>query len=145
MSAATIDHRLAGERKCLELKGRSATKAGSLLKSTISIRTWVEWDEQTPGFVEFDLVVRQDDSRGEFALTLTLTDVITGWTETKAIRKNAQNWVLAVGYNRYDTPLKLELRKAIYVLLRVQPNFFSPQPRPLEKHRQYAKVTKKYA
>jgi len=56
MSAATIDRRLAGERKRLELKGRSGTKPGSLLKSAISIRTWADWDEKAPGFVEIDLV-----------------------------------------------------------------------------------------
>ncbi len=42
MSAATIDRRLAGERKKHELKGRSHTKPGSLLKSQIPIRTWAD-------------------------------------------------------------------------------------------------------
>jgi len=37
MSAATIDRRLGGERKRLELKGRAGTKPGSLLKSQIKI------------------------------------------------------------------------------------------------------------
>ena len=41
----------------------------------------------------------------------------------------------AVGYHRYDTPPELELLNAIYVLLRLQTNFFSPQQRLLEKHR----------
>jgi len=52
MSAATIDRRLAGGRARLRLKGRSGTKPGSLLKSQIPIRTWADWDEATPGFVE---------------------------------------------------------------------------------------------
>jgi len=52
MSAATIDRRLAGERAKLALKGRSGTKPGSLLKSQIPIRTWAQWDDATPGFVE---------------------------------------------------------------------------------------------
>jgi IS30 family transposase len=42
MSAATIDRRLAGKRKRLELKGRSGTKPGTLLKSQIPIRTWAQ-------------------------------------------------------------------------------------------------------
>jgi hypothetical protein len=42
MSAATIDRRLAPERKKHELKGRSQTKPGSLLKSQIPIRTWAD-------------------------------------------------------------------------------------------------------
>ena len=96
MSAATIDRRLAGERKRLELRGRSGTKPGSLLKSQISIRTWADWDEKAPGFVEIDLVGHEGgDPRGEFAQTLTVTDVFTGWTETKAVRNKAQKWVFA--------------------------------------------------
>ena len=39
MSAATIDRRMAGERKRLELRGRTGTKPGSLLKSATSVRT----------------------------------------------------------------------------------------------------------
>jgi hypothetical protein len=37
MSAATIDRRLPGERKQLEVRGRSGTKPGSLLKSQMPI------------------------------------------------------------------------------------------------------------
>lgn len=81
MSAATIDRRRAGERRRLQLKGRSGTKPGSLLKSQISIRTWADWDERTPGFVEIDLVGHEGgDPCGEFAQTLTVTYVFTGWT-----------------------------------------------------------------
>jgi hypothetical protein len=56
MSAATIDRRLAGDRQALQLKGRSHTKPGSLLKSQIPMRTWADWDQARPGFVEIDLV-----------------------------------------------------------------------------------------
>jgi hypothetical protein len=55
MSAATIDRRLAPKRKNHELKGRSHTKL-SLLKSQIPVRTWADWDDAVPGFVEIDLV-----------------------------------------------------------------------------------------
>ena len=56
MSAATIDRRLAGERAKYQLKGRVDTKPGSLLKSQIPVRTWADWDDARPGFVEIDLV-----------------------------------------------------------------------------------------
>jgi hypothetical protein len=56
MSAATIDRRLKSERVRLGLKGRSHTKPGTLLKSQIPIRTWAEWTEDQPGFLEIDLV-----------------------------------------------------------------------------------------
>ena len=56
MSAATIDRRLASERAKYQLKGRCTTKPGSLLKSQIPVRTWADWDDARPGFVEIDLV-----------------------------------------------------------------------------------------
>src|ERR1700759_2545255 len=56
MSAATIDRRLASERAKYRLKGRVCTKPGSLLKSQIPLRTWADWDDARPGFIEIDLV-----------------------------------------------------------------------------------------
>lgn len=94
MSAATIDRRLAADRKRLQMKGRSGTKPGSLLKSQIPVRTWAEWDEGRPGFVEIDLVGHEGgDPRGEFCQTLTVTDIATGWTENRAVQTKAQKWV----------------------------------------------------
>lgn len=56
MSAATIDRRL---RPCkiglVAGKGRSMTKPGTLLKSSIPMKTWHEWDDTAPGFIEIDL------------------------------------------------------------------------------------------
>lgn len=54
MSAATIEGRLAGDRARLKVRGRSGTKPGSLLKSQIPIRTWADWNEEQPGFVEIE-------------------------------------------------------------------------------------------
>lgn len=94
MSAATIDRRLAGERARLLPRGRSHTKPGSLLKSQIPIRTWADWDDAVPGFVEIDLVGHEGgNSRGEFCFTLTATDVATGWTVNRSVRNKAQKWV----------------------------------------------------
>lgn len=56
MSAATIDRRLAGAKVLAGFRAMSHTKPGSLLKTQIPIRTWSEWDDVTPGFVEIDLV-----------------------------------------------------------------------------------------
>lgn len=96
MSAATIDRKLAGARARLRLKGRSGTKPGSLLKSQIPVRTWADWDDAVPGFVEVDLVGHEGgNSRGEFCQTLTVTDIATGWTETAAVRNKAGKRVVA--------------------------------------------------
>jgi transposase InsO family protein len=96
MSAATIDRRLAGERRKHELKARSRTKPGSLLKSQIPVRTWADWDDAVPGFVEIDLVAHDGgNAAGEHAWTLTVTDIATGWTENRSVRNKARKWVLA--------------------------------------------------
>jgi len=94
MSAATIDRRLAAERKKHELRGRSHTKPGTLLKSQIPIRTWAQWDDAVPGFVEIDLVGHEGGNAvGEHAYTLTVTDIALGWTENRSIRNKARKWV----------------------------------------------------
>ncbi len=96
MSAATIDRRLAPERNKHQLKGRSHTKPGSLLKSQIPIRTWADWDDAAPGFVEIDLVGHEGgNAAGEHAYTLTVTDIATGWTENRSVPNKARKWVLA--------------------------------------------------
>lgn len=94
ISASTIDRMLRPERKKYELKGRSLTKPGTLLKHQIPIRTFAEWDEQRPGFVEIDLVGHEGGNpRGDFIQTLNVTDVCTGWTEMQAVKNKAQIWV----------------------------------------------------
>jgi hypothetical protein len=95
ISAATIDRMLRREKKMLRLKGRSHTKPASLLKQQIPVRTFDGWDENRPGFVEIDLVGHEGGvSHGEFAFTLNLTDVCTGWTEPRAVKNKAQRWTV---------------------------------------------------
>jgi hypothetical protein len=96
MSAATIDRRLAGERANYQLRGRAGTKPGSLLKSQIPVRTWAEWDDARPGFVEIDLVWHDGGNRGGgHAFTLTVTDIATGWTENRSVPDKTAKCVLA--------------------------------------------------
>ena len=94
MSAATIDRRLAEDRRRLDIKGRSGTKPGSLLKRNIPIKTFSDWSDTVPGFVEVDLVGHDGGNvRGEYAQTLDVVDVATRWTETRAVKNKAQKWV----------------------------------------------------
>jgi hypothetical protein len=94
MSAASIDRHLAPTRNALKSRGRSHTKPGSLLKSQVPIRTWAEWDEDRPGFVEIDLVGHEGgNSTGEFCFTLTVTDIATGWTVNRSVKNKAAIWV----------------------------------------------------
>jgi len=84
ISASTIDRALAPERKRMLSRRRSRTKPGTLLKHQIPIKTFSEWDEQRPGFVEIDLVGHDGGNiSGDYIQTLDVTDVCTGWTETK--------------------------------------------------------------
>lgn len=94
ISAATIDRRLGPERTKHQLKGRSGTRPGSLLKSQIPMRTFAEWDERKPGFGEMDLVGHDGGhTSGDYIQTLNLTDVCSGWTELQAVKNKAQVWV----------------------------------------------------
>lgn len=96
MSAATIDRKLAPERVKLTQRGRSHTKPGSLLKSQIPVRTWADWDDAVPGFVEIDLVGHEGGAAsGQFCSTLTVTDIATGWTVNRSVPNKAQKWVFA--------------------------------------------------
>ncbi|MGI8626391.1 MAG: integrase catalytic domain-containing protein, partial [Geodermatophilaceae bacterium] len=77
-------------------RGRSHTKPGSLLTDAIPIRTWAQWDDAVPGFVEIDLVGHEGGNAvGEHAFTLTVTDIATGWTENRSVRNKARKWVIA--------------------------------------------------
>ncbi|MGO4193728.1 DDE-type integrase/transposase/recombinase [Arthrobacter sp. YAF17] len=96
MSAATVDRRLAGQRAKLLPRGRTHTKPGSLLKSQIPVRTWAQWDDAVPGFVEIDLVGHDGaNSSGQFCFTLTVTDIATGWTVNRSVPNKAQKHVFA--------------------------------------------------
>lgn len=96
ISAATIDRRLAPYRTGLvgPLKGRSMTRPGSMLKSQIPIKTWHEWDDTHPGFLEIDLVAHDGgDNNGEYHWSMNATDVATGWTEAITVRSKGERIV----------------------------------------------------
>lgn len=95
ISAATIDRLLTRERKSISLKGRSRTKPGSLLKHQIPIKTYADWDNATPGFVEIDTVHHCGDSAGgEYIHTLDVTDVATGWNECSAFMGRSYQYTI---------------------------------------------------
>ena len=95
MSAATADRLLRSQRK-LAKRGLSTTRAGTLLKQQIPIRTFEEWNETQPGFLEADLVAHcGTDINGGYLYTLTLTDIATGWTECLPLLHRSQEAVLA--------------------------------------------------
>ncbi len=95
MSPATADRILRPYRK-QERHGLSTTRSGTLLKKQIPIRTFQEWNDIQPGFLEADLVAHcGTHTEGSFLRTLTLTDIATGWTECLPLLNKSQETVIA--------------------------------------------------
>jgi len=94
MSAATAD-RLLHAPRTQGLHGISTTRAGTLLKQQIPVRTFAQWNETQPGFLEADLVAHCGaQAEGSFLYTLTLTDIATGWTECLPLLSKSSEAVL---------------------------------------------------
>lgn len=93
ISSASIDRCL----RPIRIKsphGLSATKPGSLLKNLIPVRTFTEWDEERPGFMEIDLVAHcGNTTEGQYLNTLTCTDISTGWTDVTGLLYRSQETV----------------------------------------------------
>lgn len=82
MSAATIDRALRGIRETAGGGKHRRSAAPSALRRSIPIRTFADWQDPPPGFVEADLVAHSGPvTRGSFVQTLVLTDIASGWTE----------------------------------------------------------------
>jgi hypothetical protein len=94
MSAATVDRYLKPARDRMRIKGISTTKPSPLLRNSISIRTCADEAPDKPGVIEADTVAHCGPTLiGEFVRTLTMTDVVIGWTENHSIRNNAAKWI----------------------------------------------------
>jgi len=92
ISPATVDRILKPEREKLKLD-ISTTRPGNLLKHQIQVRTFADWDDVVPGFLEADLVAHcGGNTNGAFLNTLTLIDISTGWLECMPLlRKSASD------------------------------------------------------
>lgn len=95
ISPRQMDRVLSPHKRKLSKRIYGRTKPGTLLKHHIPIRT-DNWDVKCPGFVEIDLVSHSGDSaEGEFIFSLNLTDIFSGWVETRAIMGKGQRGVIA--------------------------------------------------
>lgn len=95
MSPATADRILRAYRK-QERHGISTTRSGTLLKKQIPVRTFQDWNETKPGFLEADLVAHcGTQADGSYLYTLTLTDIATGWTECLPLLNRGESAVVA--------------------------------------------------
>ena len=90
MSAASIDRYLKPAKATDQLRGKATTKPSPLLRSSITVRKAGDEVEAEPGFFEGDTVAHCGPTlKGEFARTVNLTDVHTGWVFTRTVRNNA--------------------------------------------------------
>lgn len=109
ITPATADRILSALRPEGRRHGAATTKAGTLLKQQVPVRTFADWDEMEPGFFEVDVVAHCGTSvEGMFLWSLVLTDVSTGWTECLALRHRSQDTVIAaLGQVRQLLPFAL--------------------------------------
>ena len=94
LSSATMDRLLKSE-KIIQKKGFPTTRPGSLIKKQITVRTFFDWNETTPGFMEGDLVAHCGESvEGSFLNTLVLTDIASTWTEFLPLLRKSETDVI---------------------------------------------------
>ena len=92
-SPATIDRLLNHVRET----GSRRTKRKRVTKFTkqIPVRTFADWKEPAPGFLEIDFVSHGGASmQGVFLWSLVATDVCSGWTEMVALVAREQSLVV---------------------------------------------------
>jgi hypothetical protein len=109
MSPATSDRALASSRDGLPKRGLSTTRPGTLLNHQVAIKTFADWTETVPGFVEVDLVAHCGwTGAGPFLYTLTLVDVATGGVSCAGLRdKRAQTVLAALRRLQEDLPFRI--------------------------------------
>jgi hypothetical protein len=94
VSAATLKRLLAPIRATRPRRGLGVTRAGTWLKHQIPIRTFADWDDARPGFLEGDLVAHCGPTTlGFYLCTLCAVDIVTGWTELEAVWGKGQERV----------------------------------------------------
>lgn len=96
ISAATMDRLLSKVR--VTARGGQRRRAGmsSAVRRSVLIRTFGDWNDPAPGYVEVDFVAHSGtSSSGSFVQTMVLTDIATGWTECVPVRTRDGGLVIA--------------------------------------------------
>ncbi len=94
ISPSTIDRYLKIDKMVMRRRIYGRTKPGTLLRHHIPIKC-DHWDVNSPGFVEIDLVSHSGEcATGEFIYSLNLTDIYSGWVESRAVMGRGEAGVL---------------------------------------------------
>ena len=97
MPAATINRYLTPVKATDPIRGKSATRPGNLLRNSITIGKAGDEVSAEPGFFEVDTLAHCGPTlKSEFARSVNLTHIHTGWVFTRSIRNNAHAHVLGV-------------------------------------------------
>ena len=93
VSAATIDRLLKPVR--MKTK-RRRSKCKKKVSKQVPIKTFSDWNEPAPGYLEIDFVAHCGGSlSGSFIHSLVATDVCSGWTEAIPLLAREQSLVVA--------------------------------------------------
>jgi Integrase core domain len=108
VSAATIDRLLAGVRN--NTSGRKKRRAKTSSSKEIPVRTFADYGDAVPGYLEIDFVSHGGTSmQGTFLWSLVATDICSGWTEAVALVAREQSLVvegLEVLRRQFPIPIK---------------------------------------
>lgn len=106
-SAATIDRLLAPVRGTAS--GRKKRKKPTKPSQQVPVRTFADWKEPLPGYLEIDFVSHGGSSmHGTFLWSLVATDVCSGWTEAVPLLAREQSLVtegLAILRRQFPIPV----------------------------------------
>lgn len=107
VSPATIS---AFDRGPPRRRGGQRRRAGmsSAVRRSVPIRTFGDWNDPPPGFVDVDFVAHSGtSSSGSFVQTMVLTDIATGWTECIPVRTREAAVIMAIKQARSRFPFPL--------------------------------------
>ena len=92
-SASTMDRLLRPVRE--QAGSRRRVKRRRKMGSRVPVRTFTDWNEPTPGYLEIDLVAHNGGvASGPFIHSLVVTDVSPGWTEAVPLLAREQSLVV---------------------------------------------------
>jgi hypothetical protein len=95
ISAATMDRLLSEVRAVARGGQRRRAGMSSAVRRSGPVRTFGDWNDPPPGYVEVDFVAHSGTSSGSFVQTMVLTDIATGWTECVPVRTRERGLVIA--------------------------------------------------
>jgi len=94
MSSSTIDRHLKEKKRKLRRRIYGRTKPGALLRHQIPVRC-EHWNQTLAGYLELDLVSHSGEcATGDFLHTLNLTDLASGWVESRSVMGKGEKGVL---------------------------------------------------